>query len=326
LHRTPDAASADLNGPSAPAGVLRDVGQYVPFPFTQSTQHVLQWLQVFLPILGTVAAVVHAYFYGFALGTIFFGFCVGLVTAPGITVGFHRLFTHRSFETTRPIRGLFAVLGSMAGQDSLFMWVFRHREHHQFADREGDPLTPAAKHDSAFRQFQALVRIHLTWTLSNRITKDDRRYVVDLAADPMLCRIQRSYLLWVALGYFIPAAACYAITPTVQAAVGGFLWGFARTLVATQISSLVNSVCHLWGGRTFDLPDHSRNNRAVAMITMGEGWHNNHHAFPASARHGLSPGQFDFSWSIIRLLERYGLAWNVKTPTDAQIAEKKRPA
>jgi stearoyl-CoA desaturase (Delta-9 desaturase) len=326
LNETTATASLKAHATESAHKGPHGVDAYIPFPFSETTQPLLQWLQMLLPIVGTVAAVVHACFFGFALGTIFFGFCVGFATAPGITVGFHRLFTHRSFETTRPIRGLLAVLGSMAGQDSLFMWVFRHREHHQFADRDGDPLTPASEGDSSFKRFLALVRIHLTWTLSNKFTRGDGRYIADLAADPMLCRIQRSYLLWVAVGYLIPAAACYAVTPTLQTAVGGLLWGCTRTLVAAQIGSLVNSVCHLWGGRTFDLPDKSRNNRAVALVTMGEGWHNNHHAFPTSARHGLGRGEIDLSWSIIKRLERRGLAWNVKTPSDEQIAAKKRGA
>jgi stearoyl-CoA desaturase (Delta-9 desaturase) len=327
LIETTVAVSTETYGANSGDKALQRLDDYIPFPFNEATQPILQAVQLFLPLLGTLAAIVHAYLYGFALGTIFFAFLLGLITLPGIAVGIHRLFTHRSFETTRPIRALFAVLGSMAGQDNLFLWVCRHRQHHQFTDREGDPHTPVTASHSALRRFRAFVRIQLTWTLSNRMTEEHLRYMPDLTADPMLCRIQRSYLFWIGLGYLLPAAACYAITPTLQAAVGGFLWGgCVRTLFTTQMTNVVNSVCHLWGARPFDSADGSRNNRAVAWITMGEGWHNNHHAFPASARHGLEPGEFDLSWSIIRLLERRGLAWNVKTPTTGQIAEKRRPS
>lgn len=318
--------SAEPNRSSSIADATGSVENYVPFPFTVATQPVLQWLQLFVPLLGTVAAVVHFCYFGFVLGTISIPFYLGMATVLGLTMGFHRLFTHRSFETTRPIRALLAILGSMAGQDSLFVWASRHRVHHRYTDRDGDPHSPTGS-NSAFDLLRAFSRIHFLCQLSSKLTSERLQYIPDLAADRMLCWIQRSYLFWVALGYAIPAAVCYAITRTWYAALGGALvGGCARTLFTTQGSNLVNSVCHLWGARPFDSTDDSRNNRYVAWLTLGEGWHNSHHAFPTSARMGLGKGELDLAWSTIRLLERQGLAWNVKLPTDEQMAEKKYEA
>src|SRR4029079_80496 len=139
------------------------------------------------------------------------------------------------------------------------------------------------------------------------------RYIPDLISDPGLCLIQRLQLLWLFLGLLLPALICYAINPTWEVATAGLLWGgLLRIAVTSQVTFLVNSVCHLWGARPFQSRDDSRNNGLVAFLALGEGWHNNHHAFPTSARHGLLPGQSDTSYAIIRLLARMGLAWNIK--------------
>lgn len=303
------------------------VDEYMPSPLAARHEIAYQWVQMTVPLIGAVLAVLHTVRYGMAPGTLVVTFVLSVLTGLGITVGFHRLFTHRSFETVGPVRIALAVLGSMAAQGTLFTWVASHRRHHQFSDKQGDPHSPNIADPSSERQVEAFFHSHLGWMLTDHMTPDRLRYVPDFLADPMLCRIQRWHLLWVALGLILPALACYAIDGTAQAAVCGFLWGgLVRIAVTQNISFAVNSVGHLWGERPFDSQDESRNNGVVAFLSMGEGWHNNHHAFPTSARHGLQPGQWDASYRVIRLLELCGLAWDVKTPTGGQLEAKARGA
>jgi stearoyl-CoA desaturase (delta-9 desaturase) len=241
-----------------------------------------------------------------------------------VTVGFHRLFTHRSFETVRWVRALLAVFGAMASQGTLFSWVASHRRHHHFSDEQGDPHSPNLSDQSAWGRFRALWHSHFGWMLSEHMTPERLKYIPDLIGDPMLLRIQRWHLAWVALGFALSAAACFAIGGTFHAALGGVLWGFTRIFVSDNVSFAVNSVCHVWGSMPFKSDDLSRNNFTMALLSFGEGWHNNHHAFPTSARHGLRRGEIDMSWSVIRLLRRTGLAWNVKMPTPEQMDAKLR--
>lgn len=298
---------------------------YIPFPFDSRNQVVLQVLQVFAPIVGLIAACVHTFYFGHALGTFMMIALLGTFAGLGVTMGFHRMLTHRSFEARPWVRNLLAIFGSMAGQHSLFLWVATHRKHHHFSDQAGDPHSPNTLDAKLESHGSAFFRSHITSVLTGRLTDADLRYIPDLASDVALCRIQRLYVLWILIGLAIPALLCYAINGTLHAAIGGLLWGgFARMFVTTQTTYAVNSICHLWGRRPFESHDSSRNNRAVALLSMGEGWHNNHHAFPTSARHGLLRGQFDLTWSAIQFLRRCGLVWNVKTPTPEQMQAKSR--
>jgi stearoyl-CoA desaturase (delta-9 desaturase) len=248
---------------------------------------------------------------------------MSLATGLGVTIGYHRLFTHRSFETTRSIELLLAVLGSMAGLGFFFSWVSAHRQHHQFSDNPGDPHSPHLHGGTRWSRLASIFHAHGGWMLSDRMDSERLRYIPDLIADPVLRAIQRLQLVWIGLGLLLPALFCYALNPTWEAATAGLLWGgLLRIAIAAQVTFCINSICHLWGPRPFAVRDESRNNGWVAMLAFGEGWHNNHHAFPTSARHGLLPGQFDLSYSFIRLLEGVGLAWNVKLPTPAQLHAK----
>jgi stearoyl-CoA desaturase (delta-9 desaturase) len=303
-----------------------DARGFMPRPLSPRHETAFQWVQMFAPLAGTAAAFVHAWHYGIVIGTLTIHLFVGILTALGITVGFHRLFTHRSFEAARPVRAGLAILGAMAAQGTLFSWVASHRRHHAFSDEHGDPHSPNVSDQTTFGKFRALWHSHIGWMLTEHMTADRLRYIPDLMADPTLRRIQRWHFVWVALGFALPAAACYAIGGTLHAALGGVLWGFARIVVTDHLSFAVNSVCHVWGSRPFESQDLSRNNRPMAILAFGEGWHNNHHAFPTSARHGLRAGELDLSWLVIRLFERLGLAWNVKTPTLEQINAKLRDA
>lgn len=302
------------------------VDAHMPFPLSTEQEIAFQWVQLIAPVVGTALAFAHTHHFGMALGTLAISTLFGVATALGVTVGFHRLFTHRSFETVRPIRAALAILGSMAAQGTLFSWIASHRQHHQHSDHDGDPHSPNVAGDTLRGRLLALAHSHLGWMLTGHMTPERMRYIPDLMADTMLCRIQRLHFVWVALGFILPACLCYWITGTWQAAVGGLLWGgFVRIAVTDQVSFAVNSVCHLWGKRPFESDDQSRNNAVMALLALGEGWHNNHHAFPTSARHGLGRWQFDASYRLIQVLCALGLAWNVKTPTAGQIESRVRP-
>jgi len=298
---------------------------YLPAPLDVGHERTFQRLQIWLPIFGTIAAAIYSYYYGVPWGTFATAFVLAIFTGLGITVGFHRLFTHRSFETVPFVRGALAIFGSMAAQGTVFSWVSSHRQHHRFSDKVGDPHSPNVVDGGRWPNVRAALHAHFGWMLEEHLTADRMRYIPDLIAEPLLVRIQRLHLLWVAVGFAIPAAVGWLVDGTMHGVIAGVLWGgFARIALTDNVSFAVNSVCHLWGARPYDAADDSRNNLWVALLSFGEGWHNNHHAFPTSARHGLNSRQPDTSYAFIRLLERCGLAWNVKTPTAAQLELKAR--
>jgi stearoyl-CoA desaturase (delta-9 desaturase) len=242
----------------------------------------------------------------------------------GITVGFHRLFTHRSFKTTGPMRVLFAILGSMAVEGPVVEWVAYHRRHHAFADEEGDPHSPHVGHGSGWRgALRGLFHAHLGWVLFSDEPAHEDRYAPDLLADRAVRWIDRTFVLWVVAGLALSFGLGVALTGTVAGGLTGLLWGGAvRIFVLHHITFSINSLCHFFGTREFDTGDHSRNLRWLVPLSFGEAWHNNHHAFPTSAAHGIEPGQFDPSKFVIYGLERVGLAWDVVRIDPARRAAK----
>jgi stearoyl-CoA desaturase (delta-9 desaturase) len=246
----------------------------------------------------------------------------------GITVGYHRLFTHRSFETKPWLRGTFAVLGSMTMQGPVTQWVTDHRKHHALSDQEGDPHSPhAGRKPGVWGAVTGFVHAHVGWLFHLKGMERGEQYGKDLYDDRVVRRVDRLYFLWVVLTFAIPFTIGYL--------VGGFslslgfqalVWGGLIRIFAYQHATFsVNSICHLFGRRSYRSRDESRNNWVIAALTFGEGWHNNHHAFPSSARHGLDRFQLDLSWWTIRGLERAGLAWDVRIP-DASQRDRRRLA
>lgn len=241
----------------------------------------------------------------------------------GVTVGFHRLFTHRSFKTTRPLRFLFGALGSMAIEGPLIEWVSNHRRHHSFSDEQGDPHSPHL-HGHGFRgALRGLIHAHFGWILVGDAVSDPERYARDLLADPVARLIDRTFLVWVLASLAVPFGLGYLLSGTLAGALTGLLWGGAvRMFLLHHATFSINSLCHFFGRQPFDTGDQSRNLAWLALPTMGEAWHNNHHAFPTSARHGLRRWQLDPSWWTIATLERVGLAWDVVRPSPARIEAK----
>jgi stearoyl-CoA desaturase (Delta-9 desaturase) len=231
----------------------------------------------------------------------------------GVTVGFHRLFTHRSFKTGPTVRFIFGALGSAALEGPLIAWVADHRKHHAFSDSEGDPHSPHVDHDGDhLSPWKGLWHAHLGWTALPTQRGARARYAPDLMADPVARFLDKTWYVWVLLGLAIPFGLGWLLTGTIDGALTGLLWGgVVRIFVLHHATFSVNSVCHYLGERRFETGDESRNVAWLAPMTLGESWHNNHHAFPTSAEHGLKWWELDPSRMTINTLERLGLAWDV---------------
>jgi stearoyl-CoA desaturase (delta-9 desaturase) len=252
-----------------------------------------------------------------------------VVIGSGITVGFHRLLTHRSFKTSRLLRAGFAALGSAAAEGPVIDWVATHRKHHRYSDVEGDPHSPHVGHASGWRgAFAGFLHAHIGWVFSDMEVADERIYAKDLLADPWIRFVDRTFVLWVILGLAFSFGLGVALTGTVTGGLIGLLWGGAARIFLLHHSTFsINSVCHFFGRRDFDTRDQSRNVPWLAIPTWGEAWHNNHHAFPTSYRHGLRRWQIDPSAGMIRVLEMVGLAWDVVRVDPKRIAQRAaRPA
>ncbi len=278
---------------------------------------------VVVPLVGFVAAVATSWALG-VLRPVDLALLVGLYlfTGLGITAGYHRLFSHRSFETRLPVRRLLAVAGSMACQGPLISWVAEHRRHHQLSDRDGDPHSPHHHGEGFGGLLRGLWHAHLGWLFADR-GDQRRRYAPDLMAEPAVATVDRNFLVWVGLGLLLPAAAGWAVEPGWRGALLGLLWGgLARIFLVQHVTWSVNSICHVFGSRPFRVGDRSTNNALCALLSLGEGWHNNHHAFPASARHGLSWWQLDLTWAFILALRAVGLAWVVRLPSAHELASR----
>lgn len=271
-------------------------------------------LAITLPFFGFLAAIIHAAIWGFnatAFG-IFLVFYV--LTVLGITVGFHRLFTHRAFETNRAVQYIFAILGSMAVQGPLLKWVALHRCHHQHSDTENDVHSPHNQGSTFSGTLRGAWHAHMGWFFQPD-PDDLYRYVKDLRRDPMLCRLSDQFTFWAVMGMVIPALLGWLLIGGAGGAALGFIWGgLMRLFMVHHVTWSINSICHLWGSRSYDTEDKSRNNWLFGLLALGEGWHNNHHAFPVSARHGLKWWQVDVSYIVIHILEKLGLAWKVRLP------------
>ncbi len=247
-----------------------------------------------------------------------------LLTGLGITVGYHRLFTHRSFKTGKALRVVLAILGSAAIEGSVIEWVATHRMHHRFSDKDGDPHSPHVGHGGGWAgAIRGLIHAHVGWTFRGVDRASTEHYAPDLLADPVVRWVDRTFLLWLVAGLVFPFFLGLALTGSLIGGVTGFLWGGAvRVFFLHHATFSINSLCHFFGNRKFETGDHSRNLNWLAIPTLGEAWHNNHHAFPTSARHGLGRWQLDPSAWVISALEATGLAWDVIKITPARQASK----
>jgi stearoyl-CoA desaturase (Delta-9 desaturase) len=292
---------------------------------TSRISQVVTLVAVVVPPLGLVAAMGLLWNAAFHWVDLAIMVAMYVVCAFGTTIGFHRYFTHLGFKARTPVRATLAILGCMTMQGPLTQWVTDHRKHHALSDREGDPHSPHVGHgDGAWGAVRGFVHAHVGWMFSNLGMEQGRSYGKDLYEDRLVRTIDRLYLLWVVATLGIPFAVGYAAGGTWQRGVEAMLWGGPVRIFAYQHATFsVNSICHMFGRQDYASRDEARNNWLVALLVFGEGWHNNHHAFPASARHGHHRFQLDPSWWVIRGLERLGLVWDVKCPDADQLARRR---
>jgi stearoyl-CoA desaturase (delta-9 desaturase) len=296
------------------------------FPEATFTHKLVMSLAVGLPFAGAIAAAALLWQWGF-MGWLYVGLLVvgWLLTGSGITIGFHRLLTHRSFETHRWVRWTFMALGALSVEGSPLVWCAIHRRHHELSDQPGDPHSPHLHGGGVLNTLRGLWHAQTGWLFTGYWTHPELdHYVPDLLADPALVLVDRLYYLWVVTSLFIPTFLGGLVTGSWKGALLGLLWGgLVRIFITHHITWSINSVCHVFGSREFEAHDESRNNWLCGVLGLGEGWHNTHHAFPTSARHGLAWWQLDVSWLIIRAMQVVGLAWNVRLPSERMIAEKR---
>ncbi len=279
---------------------------------------------VVIPFIATLAAIVLLWNSWVTAADLIIAAVMYILTAVGITVGFHRLLTHRSFQTSKPIEYTFAILGSMAVQGPVIAWVADHRKHHAHTDEEGDPHSPHVSPDGGVQSvFAGLWHAHSGWLMSSQGRADWKKYAPDLYEDKGMRYINRHFGFLVYMTLAIPALAGFLVTGTLVGAATGLLWGgFVRIFFVHHVTWSVNSVCHFLGTRRFDTEDRSTNVFWLALPSLGESWHHNHHAFPRSAVHGLKRWEPDPSALIITAMEKVGLARNVVRISPERQAER----
>jgi stearoyl-CoA desaturase (delta-9 desaturase) len=252
------------------------------------------------------------------------------ITGFGITIGFHRLFTHRAFETSEPMRVLLAIFGSMAVEGSVISWVADHRKHHAFADEEGDPHSPHVDREPGFKGALAgLWHAHVGWMIGDDHTHgraSAHRFAPDLVADKGIRWVNRTFSFWVGMTLLLPFLLGFVLSGfSLVGGLLGLVWGgFVRIFLLHHMTWSINSVCHFFGARRFDVEDQSTNVFWLSLPSLGEAWHHNHHAFPTSAYHGLRPLEklADPSGLVITGMEKVGLVWNVvRVSPDRQAAK-----
>jgi stearoyl-CoA desaturase (delta-9 desaturase) len=282
-------------------------------------------LFVAVPTLAVAGAVAVAWGWGLGWRDVSIAAVLYLVTGYGITAGFHRHFTHGSFKAARPLRVALAVAGSMAIEGPVIRWVADHRKHHQFSDRDGDPHSPWRYGTSAWAVAKGLGYAHCGW-LFDPAQAPPGRYAPDLIADRDVARVSRLFPLWVAVSLLLPAVGGGVLSLSWQGALSGFFWGgLVRVGLVHHVTWSVNSICHVFGKQQFASRDQSTNVWWLAVPSLGESWHNLHHAEPTSARHGVLRGQLDPSAWLIRRFEQLGWASDVRWPDPVRVAARRLP-
>ena len=281
---------------------------------------------VVLPFLGLTAAIPLLWeeLVGWRELLLFLGFY--LISCLGISLGYHRLLSHRSFQTYPAVRAVLAYCGALALQGPPIEWVADHRMHHTYSDEEGDPHSPHTHEgDGWWATARGLAHAHVGWMVRPRHTTQPVRYAPDLLRERSMRFLSRHYVLVVASGLVLPALIGGLIAGSLAGALTGFLWGgLVRLFMLHHVTWSVNSICHVFGTRRFETSDQSRNQWLLALPSLGEAWHHNHHAFPRSARHGLRWWELDVSGLVIAAAERLGLAWDVVRISPEQQRERER--
>jgi stearoyl-CoA desaturase (delta-9 desaturase) len=276
--------------------------------------HLFILVSAIAPLAGVVTAVILLWNQAVGWSDLVVFAIMYVIAGLGVSTGYHRLLAHRAFKTYKPIAFLFATAGAMAGQGPPLIWTAHHRRHHRVADKPGDPHSPYGDHEPGIRgALHGLWHSHMGWLFNQDLSSDPMRYCPDLARDRNMRFVSKHFLLFVLAGLLLPGLIGLAITgDLVHGFLTGVLWGgLVRFFVSNHITYAVNSVGHYFGSRRFATSDESRNVFWLALPSFGEAWHNNHHAFPRSYRHGMRWYELDISALIVLAMEKLHLAWDV---------------
>ncbi len=318
----------------SPADVVSDMravsatirGVEVPTENTVKWQRRSMLAISIIPPLGILFAAVQVWGWGLTgRDLVLFG-AFYVLTGLGITVGFHRLLTHKSFDVPNWVRVGWAIAGSLAIEGGVIDWVATHRRHHAYSDEEGDPHSPHLEAaDGVKGVVKGLLHAHLGWMFAPSGTKAEV-WAPDLLDNPGIVRVHRSFPWLILVTFGTPALLGGLWAGSFAGAVTGLVWGgLVRVFLLHHVTWSINSICHFYGSTPFKARDESRNNLWLSVVSFGESWHNAHHAFPASARHGLRWWEVDLSWITIRTMKMVGIARNVKLPSATQLERKRLP-
>ncbi|ONI77761.1 acyl-CoA desaturase [Actinosynnema sp. ALI-1.44] len=295
-----------------------------PRPLFEGQRNLATQIAVYVFILVPFAALIAAVplLWGWGLSwldvglSLFFFYFSGL----GVTVGYHRLFTHNSYKAKRPMRIMLAVMGSMAVQSPPITWVADHRRHHAFSDREGDPHSPWLFGTSPWALARGFWHAHMGWIFENNVT-NKQRFAPDLMADKDIVRVNKLFIPLTVATFLLPALIGGLVTMSWWGAFTAFFWaGFVRVAILHHVTWSTNSICHMIGERPFKSRDKAANFWPLAILSFGESWHNLHHADPTCARHGVQRGQIDTSARLIWIFEKFGWVYDVRWPTEQRLA------
>jgi stearoyl-CoA desaturase (delta-9 desaturase) len=287
-----------------------------------SLDRFLVGLFVAVPLLAVLAAIPLAWGWGLGWHDIVIAFVFYVVTGMGITMGFHRHFTHSSFKAARPLHVSLAIAGSLAIEGPVLVWVADHRRHHKYSDKEGDPHSPWRFGNDWKALSKGLLYAHLGWMFNPNRTSQ-QKFCPDLLADPPIRRVSSTFPLWVAVSLLAPALIGGLWSMSLAGALTAFFWAsLVRICLLHHVTWSINSVCHTFGNEDFDVRDKSRNVAWLAIPSFGESWHNLHHSDPTCARHGALEGQIDISARAIWIAEKLGWAWDVRWPDEQRLSGK----
>jgi len=298
-----------------------------PAPSAQKKQQIVTAILIVAPLLGVVAAASGVVSPRLTLLDVILAVGLYAVSGHGLTAGFHRMLTHRSFKAARWVKISLAVAGSLGMEGSVISWVANHRRHHAYTDTKGDPHSPYEYGNGMGSQIRGALHAHVGWLFQAQHT-DEERWAPDLVKDRDLVTISRLFPLFGVVSLGLPMFIGWAITQTWEGALGGLIWGgLVRVFVLHHATFSVNSACHLWGRRPFTtrVDDRATNFAPLALLSMGENWHNLHHSCPTLARHGVDRYQLDSTARLIWILQRAGAVWDVNWPVAERLDRRRRP-
>ncbi|WP_233243899.1 acyl-CoA desaturase [Paraconexibacter algicola] len=320
---TTSADPTPAQGAAARAARRPDHDRDYEMPRSQQIANLMAVVLPFVAFLVAIYAGWNAWVDGIDLAIFAFMY---VITGFGVTIGFHRLLTHRGFTAPKWVEYSLAIAGSMSIQGPVTSWVADHRKHHAFTDAEGDPHSPHVGHGSGLK---GLIHAHVGWIMTDQGSAQRSKYAKDLVEDRGMRRISKNFELIALASLLIPAVLGFALHGfTLEGFLRGLLWGgFVRIFLLHHITWSINSICHFHGKRRFDIDDHSTNVAWLAVPSLGEAWHHNHHAFPRAAVHGMGRREIDITGWVIAGMEKVGLARDVvRISPERQAAKELRPS